>query len=211
MRFIPRNMSGIFASIIAVFLFITSFPGVGYAYNKQAVFAGGCFWCLEHDLEALEGVTSVESGYSGGRLNNPNYQNHTGHQESVIVNYDPEKITYRKLLRYYLRNIDPFDGEGQFCDRGDSYKPVIFIGNGDQKEFATESIQLAAKELGQPIERLKIEVLPLTKFWLAEDYHQDFAERNALKYNFYRYSCGRDARLKEVWGSKATKGSDWGE
>ena len=170
---------------------------------QQAVFAGGCFWCLEHDLEVLPGVISAESGYSGGSTANPSYQQvssgRTGHAESVLVRFDPDRISYPTLLRAFWRNVDPFDGEGQFCDRGSSYRPVIFTGSADQLEQASESARLAAQELATA-EPLAVTIEPLKRFWPAEDYHQDYAERQALTYNFYRWRCGRDARLDAVWG-----------
>lgn len=173
---------------------------------QQAVFAGGCFWCLEHDLEVLPGVISAESGYSGGSTANPTYQQvssgRTGHAESVLVRFDPDRISYATLLRAFWRNVDPFDGEGQFCDRGSSYRPVIFTGSADQLEQASESARLAAQELATA-EPLAVTIEPLKRFWPAEDYHQDYAERQALTYNFYRWRCGRDARLDAVWGEQA--------
>ena len=173
---------------------------------QQAVFAGGCFWCLEHDLEVLPGVISAESGYSGGSTANPSYQQvssgRTGHAESVLVRFDPDRISYATLLRAFWRNVDPFDGEGQFCDRGRSYRPVIFTGSADQLEQASESARLAAQELATA-EPLAVTIEPLKRFWPAEDYHQDYAERQALTYNFYRWRCGRDARLDAVWGEQA--------
>ena len=173
---------------------------------QQAVFAGGCFWCLEHDLEVLPGVISAESGYSGGTTANPTYQQvssgRSGHAESVLVRFDPDRISYATLLRAFWRNVDPLDGEGQFCDRGSSYRPVIFTGSAEQLEQASESERMARRELGAS-GALAVAIEPLKRFWPAEDYHQDYAERQALTYNFYRWRCGRDARLDAVWGEQA--------
>jgi len=175
-------------------------PLQAFAESEEAIFAGGCFWCLEHDLEKLDGVVSAESGYSGGDLINPTYQDHSGHQEVVKVVFDSDIISYKDLLKQYWVNIDPFDNNGQFCDRGDSYKPVIFTSNQEQKRDAKESQETISVGLNIPLEQLKVDIVESKVFWLAENYHQDFAVKNPLKYNFYRTSCGRDNRLKKVWG-----------
>ena len=181
------------------------------AYSDEIILAGGCFWCLEHDLEYLEGVDFVKSGYSGGDLNNPSYENHNGHQEVVLVNYDPKIVTLDEILRLYFRNIDPLDGKGQFCDRGDSYRPVIFFENSFEENQSNEALISASRELKVPIEGIKVEVKSKNKFWLAEDYHQNFAENNEFKYKFYRYSCGRDKRLDQLWGENSKTANDWSE
>ena len=186
-------------------------PSLLEASQQEAIFAGGCFWCLEHDLEDLSGVYSAESGYTGGDLSNPNYGNHKGHQEAVIVSFDSEKITYQKLLRSFWRNIDPFDGGGQFCDRGDSYRPVIFFENSDEKNEASKSLLSASKELGVDLEKINVEIKPKSQFWEAEVYHQDFANRNELKYKFYRFSCGRDQQLDKLWKENARTINVWSE
>ena len=175
-------------------------PLQAFAESEEAIFAGGCFWCLEHDLEKLDGVVSAESGYSGGDLINPTYQDHSGHQEVVKVVFDSDIISYKDLLKQYWFNIDPFDNKGQFCDRGDSYKPVIFTSNQEQKRDAKEIQETISVGLNIPLEQLKVDIVESKVFWLAENYHQDFAVKNPLKYNFYRTSCGRDNRLKKVWG-----------
>ena len=181
------------------------------AYSDEIILAGGCFWCLEHDLEYVEGVDFVKSGYSGGNLNNPSYENHYGHQEVVLVNYDPQIISLDEILRVYLRNIDPLDGKGQFCDRGDSYRPVIFYQNSTEENYSNNALISASRELKVPIEKIKVEVKPKNKFWLAEDYHQNFADNNEFKYKFYRYSCGRDKRLDQLWGDNSKTANDWSE
>ena len=179
---------------------LITFPVKAYAESEEAIFAGGCFWCLEHDLEKLDGVVTAESGYSGGDLTNPTYENHSGHQEVVKVVFDPKIIDYKYLLKHYWVNIDPFDNKGQFCDRGDSYKPVIFTSNQEQKRDAKESEETISVGLNMPLDELKVDIVESKVFWLAENYHQDFAVKNPIKYNFYRTSCGRDNRLKKVWG-----------
>ncbi|WP_115125634.1 peptide-methionine (S)-S-oxide reductase MsrA [Synechococcus sp. GEYO] len=188
-------------------------PASVLAEEQGAVLAGGCFWCMESDLEKLPGVISVESGYSGGSVSEPTYNQvsaeTTGHQEVVEVLFDSEQISYPKLLQSYWRNVDPLDGAGQFCDRGDSYRPVIFTGDDQQTSEALASQLAAAKELGVSESALKVEIKPLEKFWPAEDYHQNFAELNSVKYKYYRWACGRDKRLDEVWGDLARSGDAW--
>ena len=188
-------------------------PASVLAEEQSAVLAGGCFWCMESDLEKLPGVISVESGYSGGSVSEPTYNQvsaeTTGHQEVVEVLFDSAKITYPKLLQSYWRNVDPLDGAGQFCDRGDSYRPVIFTSGDQQNSEALASQSAAASELGVSESALKVEIKPLEKFWPAEDYHQNFAELNSVKYKYYRWACGRDKRLDEVWGDLARSGDAW--
>ena len=186
--------------ICVLFQLLIICPLQVYAETQEAMFAGGCFWCLEHDLEKLDGVVSAESGYSGGDLTNPTYQNHDGHQEVVKVRFNSDIISYTDLLHNYWINIDPFDDGGQFCDRGNSYKPIIFTSTEDQEREVKESKKNISRELNITIDQLKVELVKAKTFWIAETYHQDFAEKNSLKYNFYRTSCGRDNRLKKVWG-----------
>jgi len=187
----------VFCALLQLFIFS---PSQVFAESEQAIFAGGCFWCLEHDLEKLDGVVSAESGYSGGDLINPTYENHSGHQEVVKVSFDNNTISYKDLLKQYWFNIDPFDNNGQFCDRGNSYRPVIFISNQEQERTAKEIKENISVGLNVPLDQLKVDILDSKPFWIAEKYHQDFADKNPLKYNFYRTSCGRDNRLKKVWG-----------
>tara|TARA_B100000212_G_scaffold194380_1_gene146615 strand:+ start:329 stop:931 length:603 start_codon:yes stop_codon:yes gene_type:complete len=178
---------------------------------NEIVLAGGCFWCMEHDLESLEGIDDVKSGYSGGNKLNPTYDNHEGHQEVVLVNYDSNIIKLETILRTYFRNIDPLDGEGQFCDRGNSYRPVIFYEDLDAADKSKNALISASKELGVTVDKIKVELKSRNKFWVAEDYHQDFAKNNELKYKFYRYACGRDKRLDQLWGERAKKAISWTE
>ena len=182
------------------------------ATPQEAVFAGGCFWCLEHDLEGLEGVLDAESGYSGGQTANPSYRQvsagGTGHAESVRVRFDPERISYPTLLRAFWRNVDPTDAGGQFCDRGSSYRPVIFTAGAEQEQQAQASARAAQQELGSE-QPLQVAIQPLQRFWPAEGYHQDYAERNAITYRYYRWRCGRDARLDAVWGERARSAKVW--
>ena len=185
-RLLSYLRDALICSLLVVSLFGS--PLQANASEQQAMFAGGCFWCLEHDLEAINGVISADSGYAGGTISSPTYRNHEGHQEVVQLKFDPSILSYEELLRSYWRNVDPLDSSGQFCDRGDSYKPVIFVENDDQELSAQESINFAALELDQPIKEIKVEIVSGKRFWLAENYHQDFAEKNPIKYSFYRNS-----------------------
>ena len=201
--------------IAALLIALLALPNAALAGQSTAVFAGGCFWCLEHDLEELPGVLEATSGYSGGEVERPTYRQvsseTTGHQEAVQVRFDPDQISYAELLRSYWRNVDSLDGGGQFCDRGDSYRPVIFTADDAQAQAAQNSAQAAAQELGVAVSALKVEIRPSARFWPAEGYHQNYADRNALKYNFYRFSCGRDRRLEELWGENASSGRPWSD
>lgn len=198
--------------LLSVLLVLAGSQSVAAA-EQTAVFAGGCFWCLEHDLEHLPGVIDAISGYSGGHVDQPTYRQvsgeDTGHQEAVQVRFDPAVISYSTLLRSYWRNVDPFDGAGQFCDRGDSYRPVIFTADAAQAQAAESSAVAAAQDLGRSRSAIKVELRGAAPFWPAEDYHQNYAELNDLKYSFYRFSCGRDRRLDAVWGSQARTGESW--
>lgn len=202
-------------ALLLTLLLVLAPADAALAATEEAVLAGGCFWCLEHDLEDLPGVLEVESGYSGGRKANPTYQEvsagGTGHQESVRVRFDNTRIRYETLLRSYWRNIDPFDGGGQFCDRGDSYRPVIFTASATQAVEARNSLVAAARELKRPTSAIKVTVRPLAKFWPAETYHQNYARRNGLRYRYYRWACRRDQRLDEVWKGRARQGGRWQE
>ena len=177
-------------------------PPAVAAPTQTAIFAGGCFWCMESDMKAISGVVSVESGYTGGTLKNPAYQDvlteRTGHYESVRVKYDPRQITYRQLLDRYWKLVDPTDDGGQFCDRGPSYRPAIFVNGPEQQKAAEESRAAAAKNLrtGKMLEQ----ILPARAFYPAEEYHRDYARRNKVSYEMYRIGCGRDARLAQIWG-----------
>lgn len=173
--------------------------------RAEAIFAGGCFWCLEKDFDQLDGVLSTTSGYIGGHLPNPTYEQvsagNSGHIEAVRVEYDPQRLDYPKLLAYFWPNIDPLNADGQFCDTGSQYRSAIFYANDEEQRLAEasrETLQRSAR-FTQPI---ATEILPASTFYPAEDYHQDYATRNPLRYHFYRQRCGRDARLAELWGSR---------
>ena len=171
---------------------------------RQAIFASGCFWCTEADFERLDGVIEVVSGYTGGSEPDPSYRQvvrgETDHVEAARVIYDPETIAYDTLLFHYWRNVDPFDGAGQFCDRGASYAPFIFPVDDAQAEAARESLD----EVKTRFERdIAVEIERAGDFWPAEAYHQDYKEKNPLRYQRYRLGCRRDQRLREVWGNEA--------
>ncbi|MFM8937343.1 MAG: peptide-methionine (S)-S-oxide reductase MsrA [Vulcanococcus sp.] len=209
---LPFWLRGCLAALLLVALWLPGAPALAAA-SEEAVLAGGCFWCLEHDLEAVPGVQAVESGYSGGRLRNPTYRQvsagGSGHQEVVRVRFDPDRVSYPTLLRAYWRNIDALDGDGQFCDRGTSYRPVIFTRGAEQQGQARESLQAAARELGRSEAELRVQIRPLQQFWPAEAYHQDYAEHNAVSYRYYRWACGRDRRLDALWGRRARSSRPW--
>lgn len=163
--------------------------------RAEAIFAGGCFWCVESDFEHLDGVIEAESGYTGGERANPTYRNHEGHVEAVRVIYDPARVTYPQLLRHFWRHHDPLDAGGQFCDRGPSYRGAIFVTEA-QRAAAAASLEETERALGRQV---ATPIRPASRFWRAEDYHQDYYRKNAIQYNFYRARCGRDARVAEVW------------
>ncbi len=169
-----------------------------------AIFAGGCFWCTEADFEKLRGVVKAESGYIGGRLDNPTYERvsagGTGHAEAVRVYYDASQVKYEQLLDHFWRNIDPTVKDRQFCDAGDQYRSAIFYQN--EAERAAAMASKAALERSGRFARIYTEIVPAGKFYLAEEYHQDYYKKNPLRYNYYRFGCGRDARLKDLWGEK---------
>jgi peptide-methionine (S)-S-oxide reductase len=168
-----------------------------------ATFAGGCFWCMEPPYDELEGVISTTSGYTGGHVVDPDYgqvtAGGTGHYEAVEIRYDPEQVDYEQLLEVFWRNIDPLDAGGQFCDRGDSYRTAIFYHDERQQRLAQASMDALGGRFDQPI---VTEILPAEAFYKAEEYHQDYYRKNPLRYHFYRYSCGRDNRLEQLWGEK---------
>jgi len=197
--------------LLSIFIIVLIFVNPIRLNANEIVLAGGCFWCMEHDFESLGGIDNVKSGYSGGDILNPTYENHEGHQEVILVNYDSNIIKLETILRAYFRNIDPLDGEGQFCDRGDSYRPVIFYEDLDDADKSKNALISASKELGVSVDKIKVELKSRNKFWVAEDYHQDFAKNNELKYKFYRYACGRDKRLNQLWGDRAQKTIAWSE
>lgn len=168
----------------------------------EATFAGGCFWCMELPFDALPGVIGTTSGYIGGHTENPTYKEvsngKTGHLEAVQVTYDPAKISYEKLLEVFWHNVDPFDKEGQFCDKGDQYKAAIFYQDEKEKQLAEASKVVVKTKF--PGEAIAASIKPAEKFYPAEEYHQDYYLKNPKRYEFYRFTCGRDHRLDQIWG-----------
>jgi peptide-methionine (S)-S-oxide reductase len=203
-----RHLGAMIAALV-----VLAAPGPAPAQQTEAAkletatFAGGCFWCVEADFDKVDGVVSTTSGYMGGHTKNPTYQavtaGGTGHLEVVQVKFDPARVSYEKLLEVFWHSIDPYDPAGQFCDKGDSYRTAIFTHTPEQKAAATASKERLMKDnpLKQPI---VTEVREAAEFTAAEDYHQDYYKTNPLRYMYYRFACGRDARLEQIWGKKAT-------
>ncbi len=178
--------------------------GISVVRADTAVLAGGCFWCMEADFEKLPGVTDVVSGFTGGTVENPTYNgDHTGHYEAVEITYDANKVSYEELLDYYWRHIDPFDDQGQFCDKGHSYQSAIFVADKEQRQVAERSKK--AVEARFPDQKVATKILDATTFYSIkgdESYHQDFYKKSPTRYKFYRWNCGRDQRVEEIWGNK---------
>ena len=203
----------IFLAVTLLATVITNLTATGARAEgaaAKAILAGGCFWCLEHDLRELPGVTNAVSGYSGGSMAHPTYEtyhnvsteNPVPHVEVVEVTYDTSKLSYDGLLDYFYRHIDPTDGGGQFCDRGPAYRPVIYYANDAEKAAAEAKQAEVGKLIGVPS---AVEVLPAKTFWPAEEYHQQYAAKNPVQYKYYRWGCGRDQRVAKVWSKAAAK------
>lgn len=199
-----------YAAILAIAM--TGLAGAAQAKTEKAIVAGGCFWCVESDFESVPGVIEVVSGYSGGSLKNPTYENHEGHYEAVEITFDNSKISYADLIAKFLRSVDVTDAGGQFCDRGNAYRTAIFTLNDAQKAAAKAAVADGEAILGQSI---VTPVKSASRFWVAEDYHQDYykgsnivltragPKKQSNAYKFYREACGRDARVRQVWGAEA--------
>tara|TARA_Y100000588_G_scaffold134210_1_gene147528 strand:- start:3132 stop:3725 length:594 start_codon:yes stop_codon:yes gene_type:complete len=176
------------------------------ANADEAVLAGGCFWCMESDFEKLDGVTRVISGFTGGNTPNPTYNgNHKGHYEAVKITYDESKVSYRQILDHYWVNIDPFDARGQFCDKGPSYLSAIFVANDQERAIAEETKNAIQAQF--PKQTVVTPILNASTFYPIkgdEIGHQDFYKKSPVRYKLYRWNCGRDKRLEEIWGDKAT-------
>lgn len=175
--------------------------------SSTIILAGGCFWCVESDFDQVEGVLETISGYTAGNSENPTYSDHTaaGHYEAVKITFDSAEVGYRELLDIFWRTIDVTDSRGQFCDRGPSYRTAVFVEDDEQRATAEASKAMAEEALGDTI---VTPILDAEPFWPAEDYHQDFYVKNPLRYKAYRYSCGRNQRVEQVWGEAAYRGID---
>lgn len=170
----------------------------------KAYFAGGCFWCMEEAFEKVEGVVSATSGYMGGRVANPSYEEvsagRTGHAESVEVVYDPSKVSYQKLLDAFWHNVDPLTPNAQFCDHGSQYRSAIFFQT-DEEKHASETSKQAIEKSKRFTEPIVTQIVPASQFYPAEEYHQDFYKKNPIRYKIYKYNCGRAQRLETLWGN----------
>lgn len=193
--------------IVCIFLLL-ALPVNAQISPQTLIVAGGCFWCVESDFESLDGVLSAESGYINGVTKNPTYKEvaskKTGHYEAVRITYDPSKINLNSLVDFFWRTIDPTDPEGQFCDKGSPYKTALFYQNDQQQRLFIESKQNLQEQ--KPFnDTVVTEILAAETFYVAEDYHQDYATKNPFRYKLYRTSCGRDKRIKELWGQVLSK------
>lgn len=192
---------------LAIALLLSFVAAPGAAEEARATFAGGCFWCMEPPFDDLEGVEATISGYAGGEEVNPTYGDvsagRTGHLEVIQIVYDPAKVSYETLLRVFWRNIDPFQDDGQFCDRGNQYRTAIFAHDDEQRRLAEESKAALDERFERPI---VTRILDAAAFYPAEDYHQDFYVKNPRHYKRYRVGCGRDRRLERIWGDEAGGG-----
>lgn len=175
--------------------------------TETAIFAGGCFWCVEKDFDHVAGVLQTTSGYIGGRHDNPTYQSHvsSGDREAVEIIYDPAVVTYQELAHSFFRTVNPLDDGGQFCDRGHSYTTAIYVLDEEQRVIAEDAAAMASADLGRDV---VTEIVDAPTFWPAEDYHQNYYSENPLRYRFYRTSCGRDRTVEQVWGDQAYAGVD---
>lgn len=193
------------ATALLLAMALSGWAAPAHAQTGTAIFAGGCFWCIEKDFENVEGVVDVVSGYSGGTTDNPTYETHRfdEHLEVVRITYDPAVTSYEKLLDTYWRTVDPTDDGGQFCDRGHSYTTAIFALDEEQAQQAAASKAAAEKALGQAI------VTPIraaAPFHMAEDYHQNYYKKSPSRYTYYRWACGRNQRVEALWGEEAYRG-----
>ena len=215
MRFISFLLIAVI--IIVVVLRLIFWPNKGDAQSttsamatsgtQTAVFAGGCFWCMQSDFDKEKGVVKTVVGYAGGLKSTANYSDvsagGTQHTEAIEITYNPNIVSYKALVNYFYHHIDPFNGQGQFCDTGSQYRPVIYFKTADESKIAEALNDKLEKQLGKPAQpaKFKVEIIPYSAFFPAEIYHQDYYKKNPLRYKYYRWGCGRDQRVKVVWGS----------
>ena len=206
-----RLLVGMFLGVAAIGMAAaqTASPPAAAGQRAVATFAGGCFWCVEADFDKVKGVISTTSGYIGGHTPNPTYTQvsggRTGHAEAVEIVYDPTVVSYEKLLRHFWRNIDPLAKDRQFCDAGSEYRSAIFTHNDEQRRLA-EASKKEIEQSGRFKSPIQTQIVQAPQFYKAEDYHQDYYLKNATKYKFYRFNCGRDRRLEELWGTDRGEG-----
>jgi peptide-methionine (S)-S-oxide reductase len=190
--------------VAAVVLVATAEAVPSGVATEKATFAAGCFWCVEADFDKVPGVVSTMSGYTGGTVKNPSYEQvssgGTGHTEAVEIVFDPAKVTYAQLLDHFWKNVDPLNAHRQFCDVGDQYRPAIFVHDEAQRRAAEESKARVQQRFKQPV---VVQIVSAAAFYRAEPYHQDYYKKNAIQYRYYRWSCGRDGRLEELWGKSS--------
>jgi peptide-methionine (S)-S-oxide reductase len=196
-----RALNGRMALGIALAMAFFATASAQTEKTASAIFASGCFWCTESDFDKVAGVVATTSGYIGGDAKTATYEQvsagRSGHKEAVKVVYDPAKVSYRQLLDVFWRNVDPLDANGQFCDKGSQYLGAIFVGNDEERALAEETKAKVAQKLGTPV---VTQILPLSAFYPAEEYHQDYHKKNSAQYAFYRWGCRRDQRLEQLWG-----------
>lgn len=185
------------AVFLAALILACSSHGTRSAETETAIFAGGCFWCLEAAFDEVDGVTETISGYAGGTKPNPNYGDHEGYKEALKLTFDPAKVTYATLLDHFWHNIDPFDAGGQFCDQGSAYESAVFVANDAEKQLAEKTKQEIAARFKQDVATV---IEPVTTFTPAEEYHQNYHNTNPVSYKYYKWGCGRTQRLAEIWG-----------
>jgi len=217
MNLIFKNFRWTLLALVLIFIGSWLFAGKMQAASETnnqtaiAIFAGGCFWCMEPPFDKLEGVIATTSGYTGGHTENPTYKqvssDITGHYEALQVTYDPSIVDYATLLNVFWHNVDPLDAKGQFCDKGKSYRTAIFYNNDEQKKLASVS-RKDLVDSGYFKEEVVTNVVAAKKFYPAEDYHQDYYQKNPVRYKYYRFACGRDNRLEELWKNSAGKDGD---
>jgi peptide-methionine (S)-S-oxide reductase len=200
-------MPNILRAVLAAAVLALVPAAAGAQLKATAVFAGGCFWCVESDFDAIPGVLETISGYTGGHLDNPTYKQvsagGTGHREAVQIVFNPAVVSYEQLLTAFWHSVDPTDAGGQFCDRGESYETAIYVADAAQRELAEASKQAAEAQLGKPVVTPIVDAGP---FFPAEDYHQDYYEKSPIRYKYYRWACGRNQKIEEVWGEHAFEG-----